>query len=142
MLDAHNEAQVTARELIARGIAPDRLLLEPQATTTVGNAAYTIEMLRKAMPAVLEDGTTMTVVTEPFHAVRSLRAFAAALERDGHAPGLWLAATERTRTTPTSHAPRNARDGAGSPPRFGLAAEEVDRLTICIEEKQRIACGW
>lgn len=53
--------------LVAKGIAPERLYLENEATTTVENFQYSTDLLRDAG---YKDGDTVVIITNRFHAYR------------------------------------------------------------------------
>lgn len=71
------EAEVLAEALVVAGVPREAILVEDRAQTTLDNARFTAELL----PA----GARVWLVTQPFHAKRAERLFAAA----GFAAGAW-----------------------------------------------------
>ena len=63
-----SEAECMYRELVARGIAPERIWLEPNATSTIENFEYTLALIRE------RTGTTpacLGVLSSEFHLLRA-----------------------------------------------------------------------
>lgn len=70
-LERWGEARVLADQLVAWGIAPDRVIVEPQARNTRENAVYCAEIVRRRGDAKL------LAVTSAFHVPRALDTFRA-----------------------------------------------------------------
>ena len=70
-LERWGEARVLGEQLVAWGIAPERVIVEPRARNTRENAVYCAEILR-ARAAV-----RVLVVTSAFHIPRTLATFRA-----------------------------------------------------------------
>jgi uncharacterized SAM-binding protein YcdF (DUF218 family) len=67
------EAVVAAAWLRSRGIAPERILVEPSARNTWENAAHSAALVRALTPAV----GPLLLVTDPWHVPRARLAFRA-----------------------------------------------------------------
>ncbi|WP_116131296.1 YdcF family protein [Tropicimonas sp. IMCC34043] len=90
------EALVIARELVAQGVAAERILTEPRSTDTFENARYSIALMRA------HGLTRALVVSDAYHLPRAILTFrrlgveagGAAARWDGKAPlrraGYWL----------------------------------------------------
>jgi hypothetical protein len=133
----HGEAETMARTLTTMGIDPRRIYIEPHARTTLDNAAFCCHLLERLWPRAPERPLHLTIVAEPYHAVRALRLFAAAQITYGLEGTLHLAASP--------HGPTPARMAHDSTVYVGnmpLPGDFQARLSRCIEEKRRIACGW
>ena len=74
---AHPEGQVMRRWLTARGLAPQRILVEDQARFTLENAELVAPMLKRA------NVREVTLVTERFHMVRSAHLLQVAMAGKG-----------------------------------------------------------
>ncbi len=72
-MSGHAEATVIARLLAARGVAADRMLLEPRARNTWENAAHSTRLLRVGQQAF----DPVLLVTDPWHLPRAMLAFRA-----------------------------------------------------------------
>jgi len=132
------EAHALARGLALLGVDPARILLEPHATTTLDNAAFTVALLLSVLPDRAAAVEQLTVVSEPYHAPRSLRHFAAACAAAEWTPRLRLGASERVTYPETGGgAYPDARQGRG-----GGAPPHEAALLRCLEEKRRVAVGW
>ena len=66
--DRLSEAQCMYNELTAMGIAPDRIILEDQATSTRENFKYSIELLEKELGRVPRN---IGVLSSEFHLLRA-----------------------------------------------------------------------
>jgi len=62
------EAEAMSRYLIARGIPPDRILLEDRSTTTYENLVFANEILSARFP----DGFRSVLITNDFHIYRAV----------------------------------------------------------------------
>ena len=168
----HGEAEAMARELVRLGIGEGRIWVEGNARTTLDNAAFTTRLLESIWPPfqpgnrgqhqerpdsddprlTSNPSIHLTIVSEPYHAIRSLRHFAAALtlsELQAHGQVVLHAGISEMGNAPIPamfHNPSRGRGGA----RDGLIwigglrlrGEVRARLERCLEEKRRIACGW
>lgn len=70
-LERFGEARVLADQLVAWGIAPERVIVEPKARNTRENAVYSAEILRA------RGASRVLVVTSAFHIPRTLDTFRA-----------------------------------------------------------------
>lgn len=171
----HGEAEAMARELVRLGIEEGRIWVESNARTTLDNAAFTTCLLEKIWPLfqpgnrgqhqendpqrdsvdsrlTLNPSIHLTIVSEPYHAIRSLRHFAAALtlsELQAHGQVMLHAGISEMGNAPIPamyHNPNRgrgrARDGSIWIGGLRLRGEVRARLERCLEEKRRIACGW
>jgi uncharacterized SAM-binding protein YcdF (DUF218 family) len=172
----HGEAEAMARELVRLGIEEDRIWVESNARTTLDNAAFTTCLLERMWPPfqpgnrgqhqqndpqrdsddnpslTLDPTIHLTIVSEPYHAIRSLRHFAAALtlsELQTQGQVMLHAGISETGNAPIPamyHYPNRrrgrARDGSIWIGGLRLRGEVRARLERCLEEKRRIACGW
>ncbi|ORX38709.1 DUF218 domain-domain-containing protein [Kockovaella imperatae] len=139
------EAEVMQRELIAWGVDPRRILVENRARITLDNAAYTLALLKRDWPdfcrgSGAEGGrppARLTVVSEPYHGVRSLRHFAAALK-------IFNVHVE-LRYAPARGGSQAMLSDMHKPLRLGdtwLPRPMQAHLERTIEEQRRIVCGW
>lgn len=131
------EAQGMAQELIILGVESRRILLEPFARTTLDNAAFTFRLLEGLWPHAGRQPVKLTLVSEPYHAVRALRLFAAAGRVFDFKTTLHIAASD------CGHQP--ARSENERPVRIGnrtLSGGFQAKLGRCVEEQRRISCGW
>lgn len=78
-----SEAEVMGEGLLARGVPPDVLLVEPEAMTTHDNALRCAELLLG--PARTAPPLEVWLVTQPFHGRRARWLF----RRAGFAPRVW-----------------------------------------------------
>lgn len=172
----HGEAEAMARELVRLGIEEDRIWVESNARTTLDNAAFTTCLLERMWPPfqpgnrgqhqqndpqrdsddnpslTLDPTIHLTIVSEPYHAIRSLRHFAAALtlsDLQAHGQVMLHAGISELGNAPIPamfHNPNRgrgrARDGSIWIGGLRLRGEVRARLERCLEEKRRIACGW
>lgn len=133
------EAEAMAAGLVAGGIDPRRIVLEPHARLTLENAAYTLRLI-EVHPALRGAPVVLTVVTEPFHAIRALRAFVGASALFHSPPLLRLAAAEST-------APATQRDRPHGPPRRVRRPQWFDaaawaQVEACVGQKALVWLGW
>jgi uncharacterized SAM-binding protein YcdF (DUF218 family) len=172
----HGEAEAMARELVRLGIEEGRIWVEGNARTTLDNAAFTTCLLERMWPPfqpgnrgqhqendpqrdsddnpslTLDPTIHLTIVSEPYHAIRSLRHFAAALtlsDLQAHGQVMLHAGISELGNAPIPamfHNPNRgrgrARDGSIWIGGLRLRGEVRARLERCLEEKRRIACGW
>jgi len=131
---AFSEAEIMARMLVGRGVDPMSILIERYATTTLDNAAYSTALLQTHLPNNATAVEQLTLVSEPYHAPRSLRIFAAACALAKWTPRLRLAASERM-PYPVTGSAAYPRPRPGAPPWEAA-------LLRCLEEKRRLAAGW
>ena len=129
------EAAVMQEGLIALGVPTSRIVLEPLARLTLENATRTLAMLPRLLPNAEGSMITVTLVTEPFHAVRSLRAFIAAAA-DMPFIRVTLAAAERL---PPLAPPRTQREIRIQ---HLIADEGCQRLKETLYQKKLVAWGW
>ena len=135
--NVYGEARAIEKALTRMGIDQDRILPENQARTTLDNAAFTFHLLDHLWPTTDARPLHLTVVAEPYHAMRALRLFAAAKDTFGMEATLHVA--------PSMHGPVPARAADDRTVYVGgmpLISDFQARLSRCIEEKRRIACGW
>jgi vancomycin permeability regulator SanA len=154
-----SEAVSMEEQLISLGVDPRRIHLEPNARTTLDNAAYTMTLLEnvwlkaaldqaKLIPgadpklesvwrkAVLDEAQ-LTIITEPFHAPRALRLFAAARSAYDVTPTLRFAASASAAEPYLPPHERSVRIGEK------IVRDDVQALLLrCIEEKRRLSIGW
>jgi vancomycin permeability regulator SanA len=154
-----SEAVIMEQQLISLGVDPTRVLREPNACTTLDNAAYTMALLENVwLKAALDhaeltpgadpklesvwrkavlDEAQLTIITEPFHAPRALRLFAAARSAYDVTPTLRFAATARAAQPQLPPHERLVRIGEM------VLRDDVQALLLrCIEEKRRLSIGW
>lgn len=175
MANIHGEAEAMAREFVRLGIEEGRIWVEANARTTLDNAAFTTCLLERIWPPfqpgnrgqhqendpqrdsvdsrlTSNPSIHLTIVSEPYHAIRSLRHFAAALtlsELQAQGQVVLHAGISEMGNAPIpamSHNPNRgrgrARDGSIWIGGLRLRGEVRAKLERCLEEKRRIACGW
>ncbi|KAG7562018.1 hypothetical protein FFLO_02573 [Filobasidium floriforme] len=168
----HGEAEAMARDLIRLGIEEGRIWVEGNARTTLDNAAFTTCLLERIWPPfqpgnrgqhqendsqrdsvdshlTSNPSVHLTIVSEPYHAIRSLRHFAAALtlsELQAQGQVVLHAGISEMGNAPIPamfHNPNRgrgrARDGSIWIGGLRLRGEVRARLERCLEEKRRIA---
>jgi uncharacterized SAM-binding protein YcdF (DUF218 family) len=123
------EAEVMRRGLIAAGVDARRIVLEPRARTTVDNAAQVAQLLDLGVRPLGFRPSRVTLVVEPFHAVRSLRLFSALWFADAHPPELRLAVARSVKP----------RTSGSLRPFLRRPHPELER---CIEEKRKMMLSW
>ncbi len=147
----HPEATCMAEGLVHLGVARERIIVESHAHTTLDNAAFTISILRNIWPiakTAKRDPTQLTVVSEPYHAMRSLRHFAAAQVVFDFPATLYLAASlpgqvaQLQPTSPRTRIRTTTRARVLTLIKHMLPADSEALLQRCIEEKRRIMVGW
>lgn len=77
------EAGEMAKWLKRQGVPAERILIEKKAKTTVGNALYSIELIRKNRP----DIRSVAVVSSDYHVPRSCLLFQISCELSNDVPG-------------------------------------------------------
>ncbi|GFZ42334.1 hypothetical protein JCM24511_00049 [Saitozyma sp. JCM 24511] len=154
-----SEAVSMEQQLISLGVDPTRILREPNARTTLDNAAYTMSLLENVwLKAALDvnslipgadptlesvwrkavlDQAQMTIITDPFHAPRALRLFAAARSAYDVTPTLRFAASASAAQPQLPPHERLVRIGEM------VLRDDVQALLLrCVEEKRRLSIGW
>jgi len=137
VVNRFTEAQSMAEQLVLLGINPARIYREPYARTTLDNAAFTMTLLESVWPKRALNEAQLTIITEPFHAPRALRLFAAASSAYAVTPTLRFAASARAAAPNLPPYERLVEIGEK------IAGEDFQALLLrCIEEKRRLANGW
>jgi len=95
------------------------------ARTIVDKAAQVAALLQASLPASRRPLLQVTLVCEPYHAIRSLRIFATTWGQAPTARPLRLAVTTRVPSTALS----------------GQSAASLE-LVHCIDEKRKMMLGW
>lgn len=133
------EAQAMHAGLVSAGVDPTRIWVEGRATTTTDNAAQVWQLVTdQIVPRCQLTFDRVTVVAEPYHAMRALRIFAAVLGPEVPQPLLRLAAANRLPPVGlVRRDPRLAQDRTPLEQGQFLAV-----LSRCIEEKRRMMHGW
>lgn len=133
------EADVIRDALIADGIQSNRIFVETDAVSTVDNGVRVLRCFEAIEALHGSKISRITVVTEPFHSMRSLRIFVAALKMSGYPTievGMFAGVNvEREEVD-------RLVDG-GFQPAFGarLGVKEFTNLERCIWEKRLVITG-
>lgn len=130
------EAYAMKLGLVAAGVDPSHIMVEPNALSTMHNAAFGWQLVRESH--LFEQGRPVdevTLVAEPYHAVRALRIFAAVLQQEPSPPLLHFAAAQALQPHATRHRPERHMPSLTD-------AGFLAALDRCIEEKFKISRGW